>query len=192
MDRIDATASAVPPAPGAGAPPASEGRPSGSQRRVPAALYWILGAALVLRLVTAISDRGKASETEGLIHWQSAGNVHSISAATRRPILYDFTAAWCPPCRRLDSEGWADAGIATRIGSAFVPARIVDRQREDGKNPPAIEELHKRYGIQVFPTLVAADSSGREIARMEGYPGRERLEAFLREAVEKSKAAPGR
>src|SRR5262249_19407282 len=107
-----------------------------------------------------------------------------------KPILYDFTAAWCGPCKVLDKD-WSDPTIAKTVNAAFVPARVVDRQREDGKNPEDIDELQKRYEVSGFPTLVAAAPDGRLLVKLEGYRGRAALVAFLEEAKQKSlDAAP--
>ena len=106
--------------------------------------------------------------------------------ARGKPILYDFTAAWCPPCHRLDAEGLSDPQIASLISSAFELSRVVDRRREDGKNPRAIDELEGRYSVGGFPTLVVATPDGRPIARLVGYPGRNSLLQFLREASRKT------
>ena len=151
------------------------------------ALVAIFAAAVVLRLVTALVDRPvKGGDGSGLVTWQPLASAATVAASSGRPVLYDFTAAWCPPCHRLDAEAWGDAGIAGEVSRLFVPARVVDRQREDGRNPPAIEQLHQRYHVNVFPTLVVADAAGREIARMEGYPGRANLQEFLADARKKT------
>ena len=157
----------------------------GSQARIPAILLWLVAAAVALRIVTAYADRGQGAETGGLVRWQPAARALSLAAVTRRPVLYDFTAAWCPPCKRLDHEAWEDDETATRIGQLFIPARIVDRQREDGKNTDTIEALQQRYKIDVFPTLIVADSNGQEISRMTGYAGREQFDQFLKETAQK-------
>ena len=60
-----------------------------------------------------------------------------------------------------------------------MPALVVDRQREDGRNPPEIAELLRRYEISGFPTLVVAAADGTLIGKMEGYRGRQALEDFL-------------
>ena len=98
------------------------------------------------------------------------------------PMLYDFTAAWCPPCHLLDTEGFGDPQIASLVNGSYRLSRVVDRKREDGKNPPAIDELERRYSVNAFPTLVVATSDGRLIARLEGYPGRNSLLAFLQQS----------
>lgn len=103
-----------------------------------------------------------------------------------KAILYDFTAAWCQPCHRLDAEGLSDPQIASLIDSAFLLSRVVDRKREDGKNPPAIDELEGRYSVRGFPTLVVATQDGRPIARLDGYPGRNGLFRFLQESSRKT------
>ena len=162
---------------------------SGSQSRIPVVLVWIAAAAVVFRIVTAMADRGAGTAGDrgaGLVHWEPAASAAVLSTSGGKPILYDFTAAWCPPCHRLDAEAWNDPDTARSIGERFVPARIVDREREDGRNTPAIAELQRRYEIQAFPTLVVADASGRLIAKMEGYPGRERLREFLADALKKA------
>jgi len=182
MDRIEESA-VSPPGPSVAAIPT---RVQGSQSRVPRLLFWLLAAAFLFRIETAILDREGKDSGEGLVHWQPGTAAPSAAARFHRPVLYDFTAAWCVPCHLLDSEGWADAGIAAIVNGSFVPARVVDRSREDGSNPVWIAELQRRYSVSAFPTLIVADSSGREIARMEGYSSREKLARFLAEAKNKA------
>ena len=101
-------------------------------------------------------------------------------------MLYDFTAAWCPPCHVLDTEGFGDPQIASLVNSSYLLSRVVDRRREDGKNSPAIDELERRYSVNGFPTLVVATSDGRLIARLDGYPGRNGLLYFLQQSSRKT------
>ena len=149
-----------------------------SQSRLSPVLLWVLLSAVLLRVVTAVMDPGARSEGSGLVHWQPREKAAALSKASHKPVLYDFTAAWCSPCHLLDSD-WAEASIAERINASFVPARVVDRQREDGANPPDISELQRRFEVSGFPTLVIADADGRLIRKSEGYGGRAALLKFL-------------
>jgi thiol:disulfide interchange protein len=158
----------------------------GSQSKFPSILFWIAGAALALRVFTALTDRGKPEAAAGLVSWRPLETASAAGRAAGKPLLYDFTAAWCAPCRRLDSEGWGDSRIARMVNEGFLPARVVDRQTEDGRNLPAISELQQRYRVNAFPTLIVADASGREIARSEGYAGKDQLVKFLQEARKKA------
>lgn len=185
MDRSDAApAPCASPSPAGPGGDAREGR--GSQSRIPALFFWILAAAVVLRVVTALVARPASDAGAGLVRWVPAEAAAAAAATASRPVLYDFTAAWCMPCHRLDSEGWSDGAIASKVNEGFVSARVVDREREDGRNTPPIEELQRRFSVNAFPTLIVADASGREIARMEGYGGKDQLAQFLENAKKKA------
>ena len=149
-----------------------------SQSQLSPVLAWALAAAVLLRVVTAVMDREGAEQGSGLIRWLPREKAASLAQTSGKPILYDFTAAWCGPCKQLDLD-WDDAAIADRVHRSFVPARVVDRQREDGRNPPDVSELQRRFEITGFPSLVVAGPDGRLIRKMEGYRGREALVEFL-------------
>ncbi len=140
-------------------------------------------AAVLFRVVTAVMDRADAAGG-GLIRWQPREKAETLARASGKPILYDFTAAWCGPCKLLDRD-WSDPEVAEVVNAGFVPARIVDRAREDGANPPAVDELQRRLEVAGFPTLAAVTADGRLIAKTDGYRGRKALMQFLEEAKKK-------
>ena len=162
--------------------------PKGSQSRVSPVLLWILAAAVLFRVVTYVTDRDKAEAT--LVGWMAAPAAQSLSRTGKRPILYDFTAAWCPPCKILDREGWNDPEVAALVNGTYLPARIVDRQREEGRNLPAVSALQRKHGVSVFPTLVVAAPDGAEVAKFEGYRGRAALMKFLQESAPRGSGGP--
>jgi thioredoxin 1 len=133
-------------------------------------------------------QENKEEGAAGLVAWRPHEKAAAAARSEGKPVLYDFTAAWCQPCHRLDTEGWEDSGVASLVNGSYLPARVVDREREDGKNTAAITELQRRYSVRAFPTLVVADADGREIAKYEGFPGKERLVQFLQESRDKARA----
>jgi thiol:disulfide interchange protein len=154
-----------------------------SQARVSPVFFWAVLAALVLRVVTGVMDRG-AADAVGLVRWQPREKAAALAKASGKPILYDFTAAWCAPCKMVDRD-WEDPALADQVNAAFVPTRVVDRAREDGRNSPEIAELESRYEIVGFPTIVAATPDGALIAKTDGYRGKDAMAQFLEEAAKK-------
>jgi thiol:disulfide interchange protein len=160
---------------------------SGPQSKLPRVIFWFFAAALVFRIVTlVVGSEKKGDSGAGLVTWRPQGTVAAAARGEGKPVLYDFTAAWCQPCHRLDREGWADPGVASLVNGSFLPARIVDREREDGSNPAAISELQRRFSVRAFPTLIVADADGREIGRFEGYGGKQKLVGFLEGSLGKA------
>ena len=164
---------------------------AGSQSKVPGAIFWIVLAAVLFRIVTAVVERRPPTDEAGLVSWVPLARAVSSSASQGKPILYDFTADWCPPCHRLDAEGWGDAAIARLVNDSYLATRVLDREREEGKNPPAVAELRRRYSVGAFPTLVVTSPDGREIARHEGYRGRRPLIEFLEASRKPGVGPPG-
>lgn len=166
MDAIEAIPAAAPPR---------------SQSALSPILLWVLLAAAMLRVVTGVMERA-GREGPGLIEWQARHGAAAEAAKAGKPILYDFTAEWCSPCKHLD-EAWADPKVADRVNDSFVPVRILDRIREEGRNPEDIAELQRRYEVGVFPTVVIAAPDGKLIAKSEGFVSNESLLSFLGDAA---------
>jgi thiol:disulfide interchange protein DsbD len=77
--------------------------------------------------------------------------------ASGKPVVIDFYADWCLPCKELDEKTFPDAKVKDEL------ARFV-RFKADLTSPenPTTQQLTKQYGIVGVPTLVFLDAKGEE------------------------------
>ena len=178
--------------PGGGMPPPADVTRHGSSRALPRLLLVLAAALLAARIGTAMFERAHPSAVKDAIAWREIGDAETLARQKSRPILYEFSAAWCGPCQLMQNEVFADPRTAEQIEHAYVPVRVVDRQREDGRNPLDVQALETRFHIRAFPTLVVADPDSGEVGRIEGYPGRDEVAKQLAETATRLDLKHGR
>ena len=93
-----------------------------------------------------------------------------------RPVLVDFWAAWCAPCRMLAPTVEA---VADKYAST---ARVVKLNVDD--NP----SVSQRYGIKGIPTLILF-KNGREEERVVGATSESAISRMLDKHVSAATAA---
>lgn len=115
----------------------------------------------------------------GGVQWRSMEAAIAESQRTGKPLLLDFNADWCPPCQRMKHEAFENGDIARAVEAAVIPVSVVDRYRETGANPPEIDDLQRRFGIEAFPTLVVLSLKNGQFAKSEGYGGPENTRDWI-------------
>jgi thioredoxin 2 len=86
------------------------------------------------------------------------------------PLVVDFWAPWCAPCRAMAPHFEA---LARRVEPRIRLAKV---------NSDEEPSLSARFGIRGIPTLIAF-KNGREVARQSGAMDGSTLERWLQSAV---------
>lgn len=113
------------------------------------------------------------------VAWEPIGALSSSASAAgengRRPLLIDFAAEWCIPCREMDHTTYVDPDVV-REAERFRMIRADISQEND-----ATTELVERYAVRGVPTVILFSSDGQEERRMVGYVGADAMLAAMRE-----------
>jgi len=100
--------------------------------------------------------------------------------AAGRPLLVDFAASWCVPCREFEVKVFSRPDVAAAM-QRFTLLRVdVSREDED----PALGAIKRKYGADTLPAIRILSSDGALVAKTDTLVPPDEFLALL------SRAAP--
>lgn len=137
-------------------------------------LAMAFGLGLVLALAGSI---GSAAESDTIQWNKNLDAAKEKAAADSKLIFMDVYAEWCPPCKKMDSETFADAAVIKALAN-YVAVKV---------DSDAEPEVARQYGVQALPTLFVLTAEGAPIYRQEGFVPAEAFLDILKSAEERLK-----
>ena len=111
-----------------------------------------------------------AAEVQWLPNFKAA---QAQSRKTNKPVLAEFYADWCGPCKMMASTTFKDAEVA-KLAQRFVPVRI---------NADKDKDLALKYKAYALPYVVVIDAKGRVVRVCEGYRDAPGFSLFMRQSL---------
>ena len=105
----------------------------------------------------------------------TGGNFQEQVLDSALPVLVEFSAAWCPPCKMLAPTIHALAD------------KYTDKMHVGIIDSDAYPEYLQRYGVMGIPTLILFQN-GKPVQRMVGFQPKDRIEAQLLPYLQVEKA----
>lgn len=127
--------------------------------------HWPVAKALYYRATdqTAVADG---------IAWQTDySNALVESARTGKPVLLDFSAAWCPYCQIMQHDVWPDPRVRDLVNSKYIPVAL------DADNSATVGPAQK-YNVETIPRILVVDARGN-VLKDGSYMNVDELIQFL-------------
>jgi thioredoxin 2 len=105
------------------------------------------------------------------IEVDSSAHFDALVAHSSLPVVVDYWAPWCGPCRMVAPE---IQKLAARQAGRWLVVKV---------NTEALSDLGERFGIRSIPTL-AVFGEGRELARTSGARPASEIEKFVESATQ--------
>jgi thioredoxin 1 len=103
-----------------------------------------------------------AAAPTGALHWSSAEFDAKLKEAGDKPVIVDFYAEWCGPCKLA-------APIIDKLSTEYATKAVIAKVDTDENN-----DLAAKYGVMSIPTVVVFKKQGDamvEVDRKIGFPG---------------------
>lgn len=146
--------------------------PAGRSRPAFAALRATLGVLALAFAAWAVRPAGPAESIAWELLATKAAAPPSIAGAG--PVLVEFGAEWCIPCRQMEATTYVDPAVV-REATRFRMLRA-DLTEEN----EASDALSARYGVTGVPTVILFAAGGDEQRRLVGYISAEEMLTAMR------------
>jgi thiol:disulfide interchange protein DsbD len=118
----------------------------------------------------------RAGESASPVAWVPySEEAVTAAAASGRPVLLDFEAEWCLPCREMDRTTFRDPAVVRAL-EAVTPLKV-DVTGGDDRSTAVME----RFRVVGVPTYVLLGGDGAERRRFVGFVPADAMAAALDE-----------
>lgn len=101
----------------------------------------------------------------------ASGDFDRLVASASLPVVVDYWALWCGPCRMVAPEL---EKVAARQAGRVLVVKV---------NTDELSDLGQRFGVRSIPTM-AVFSGGKEVARTSGARPAADIEAFIDQSTQ--------
>jgi thiol:disulfide interchange protein DsbD len=101
----------------------------------------------------------------------------AVAQATRerKPLLIDFGAEWCLPCKEMERRTFADPAVQREL-ARFVLVRIDCTEGSEGS-----EALQKKYDSETLPSVILFNRSGEKVLKISEFTPPDKLLPILQQ-----------
>jgi len=120
------------------------------------------GVALAVVGLFAISNYVLTPKVE-LAWLRVEPEAAQIARDNGRPLVVDFMADWCLPCKEMDVQVFSHPDVVNEL-AAFTLLRV-DLTRED--DDPSLAAVKTKYGVNTLPAVRIVSPQGRIVQRFD-------------------------
>ncbi|HXH70467.1 MAG TPA: thioredoxin family protein [Pyrinomonadaceae bacterium] len=102
---------------------------------------------------------GVSAQTEQIVWEKDFKKAQALARESGRPLLLDFTAAWCKPCKAMDERFWVLPEVVN-MTKPFIAVKV-NFDNEKG--------LVGKYNVSAIPFVIFADPLGNLITFRRGF-----------------------
>ena len=120
---------------------------------------WVKASVGTICLVIATVMIGNQVFKGPSVNWHPySDRILAESIEKNKPVIIDFYANWCAPCRELDEVTFHHPDIVKLSQNDFVMVKV-DLTKKDGRN---YDRLLNEFNVKGVPTVVFLDVLGNE------------------------------
>jgi thiol:disulfide interchange protein DsbD len=114
------------------------------------------------------------SQPAGIKWEKNYASALALARKTKKPVLVEFYADWCGPCKQMARTTLQDPAIV-KLTRKFVSVRVdLDRQKD----------LARKYDVQSIPYTVILNPNGKVTRAATGYQDVNGFRLFLMQGLE--------
>jgi len=159
------------------------------------ALLLLLAATLAGSMAPARAESGGHDAPSFAVRTLD-GKTFRMSEQIGKPLVLDFWATWCAPCRasmphfdsiqgRYAREGLVVLGLSVDESQPADVRKFAEKQGYHIRIAMADEKLLDQFGpIRQVPTTFFINRRGQVVRRTVGYLDRETLDSYVKELIE--------
>ncbi len=101
------------------------------------------------------------------IGWKTLGDLERDKDTYHSSlILYDFSADWCQPCKRMDKVTFQASDVVQKVREGFYPVKVIVGDAHEKKS---VTDLQAKYSLYSIPTFVVTLPSGEWVSQKQGF-----------------------